>query len=337
MPNPRVGCVLARDGVVIAEAYHRRPGEAHAEQAALRKLAPAAAAGCDVFVNLEPCVHSGRTPPCTGALIKARPRRVVVSITDPDPRVAGAGVLALRAAGIRVEVGLGAEAATWLNRGFISRHTRALPWVRLKTASSLDGRSSLADGTSKWITGLAARRNAHAIRAASCAVATGIGTALADDPELRVRLVRTERQPMRVLLDSNLRARAQMRMFAGGAVVATAVSKATLRATHLPAQVEVLHIPNKEGKVDLRAMLGWLAREKECNELTFEAGSRLAGALLKAKLVDEWVYYLAPKLLGPGLVVAETARRNFLPAETDFEIREVRRLGSDLKLTLIRP
>ena len=252
-PNPHVGCVLARDGRVVGEGWHVRPGEAHAEVNAIR-AAGAAAAGSTAYVTLEPCNHFGRTPPCVDALIAARVARVVAAMRDPNPIAAG-GAERLRAAGIAVEFGLMEDQARALNPGFISRVTRGRPWFRMKIAASLDGRTALADGRSRWITGAAARRDGHHWRARSCAVLTGIGTVRDDDPQLNVREVATPRQPLRIIVDSRLETPPAARVLEGGNVLVFAASAeperaAAVRATG--AQVELL--PGPGGKVDLGAL-----------------------------------------------------------------------------------
>lgn len=331
-PNPMVGCVVSRDGRVIAEGFHAAPDEPHAEAAALAQLGGyQEAAGTDVFVTLEPCAHEGRTPSCAAALLRARPRRVVAAMADPDPRVSGAGCALLREAGIRVELGLLAEEAAWLNRGFLSRLTRGRPWLRVKTACTLDGRCALPDGSSKWITSEQARGDAHALRAASCAMVTGIGTALADDPRLTARLGPVRRQPLRVLVDSTLRCSAKLKMFAGGAVVATA-SNADPSA--LGEQVEIVSLPDGKGKVDLEALAIWLAVARKCNFVTFEAGPKLTGGLIETGLADELVCYVAPKIFGCGLASVAFAGTGSMEHAPQFSVREAARLGPDVKITL---
>lgn len=333
-PNPRVGCVLVRDGIVVGEGWHERAGEPHAEVHALR-VAGARARGATAYVSLEPCSHHGRTPPCADALVDAGVARVVAAMTDPNPRVSGQGIQLLTLAGIRAEVGLMAEAARELNIGFVSRMTRGRPWLRLKTASSLDGKTALANGASKWLTGPAARHDVQAWRARACAILTGAGTVRADDPQMNVRELAVSRQPLRVLLDSRLATPATARILAGGGALVVGAAEAPERRAALEAAgAEVLCLPGPEGRVGLTALLVELGR-RGINEVHAEAGATLNGALLQAGLVDEWVAYLAPTVIG------HHARGLFdLPALTDmagrrgFELRDARMVGGDLRLVL---
>ena len=333
-PNPRVGCVIVRDGQVVGEGWHERAGGPHAEVHALR-AAGKAARGAAVYVTLEPCSHHGRTPPCAHALIDAGVARVVAAMRDPYPQVSGRGIELLTLAGIRVEVGLMQAEARALNPGFIARMTRGRPWVRVKTAASLDGKTALQSGASKWITGEVARADVQRWRARACAILTGVGTVLADDPHLNVRGVDTPRQPMRVIVDGRLDTPPAARILDGGGVlIACAVEHGERRRALEAAGAEVLRLPGGEGRVDLPALLTELAR-RGVNELHVEAGARLNGALLEAGLVDEWLAYFAPVVLG------HDARGLFqLPALTDmagrrnFRLEDIRRLGRDLRLTL---
>lgn len=303
-PNPRVGCVVCRDGEVVGEGWHARAGEAHAEVAALARAGTRARGAC-VYVSLEPCAHVGRTPPCVEALVRAGVARVVAAMRDPDPRVAGAGLAALAAAGVAVRVAPAecapARAALVANAGFCSRHVRGRPWVRLKIAATLDGKTALGSGLSQWISGEEARRDAHRLRAESCAVATGIGTALQDNPRLTVRHLATRRQPLRVLVDSRCRAGRGMRLFADGNVLVAAgrVAPAAVRALREGGGVEVVELPDAAGRVELGALLRGLARRGVGN-LLVEAGGRLNGALLAGGWVDEVVVYFAGKVFGGG-------------------------------------
>jgi len=331
-PNPRVGCVLVKNGKNIGEGWHVRAGEAHAEVHALR-AAGAAAQGATAYVTLEPCSHHGRTPPCAEALIEAGVARVVCAMQDPNPRVAGQGFAMLRAAGIAVECGLMEAAARDLNIGFVSRMTRGLPFVRSKIAASLDGRTALANGVSQWITGAAARVDVQHWRARSCALVTGIGTVLADDPQLNVRIA-TERQPLRVVLDSALRMPPTARMLQGGRVlVCTASQDAGKRAALERQGAEVLLLPDAAGQVDLPAVLRELAR-RGINEVLVEAGKTLNGALLRAGLLDELVLYLAPQLLGDAARgIADLGELLRLEQKVELAWRDVRRVGGDLRIT----
>ncbi len=336
-PNPRVGCVIVGDGWQ-AEGYTQAAGQAHAEVMALRA---ARAAGRDlrgstVYVTLEPCAHFGRTPPCCDALVDAGVGRVVVAVGDPNPLVGGQGIARLRAAGIAVDLADDdiAAAARELNIGFFSRMRRGRPWVRMKIAASLDGRTALPDGRSQWITGQAARADGHAWRKRAGAVLTGIGTVLADDPRLDVRLVPTTLQPLRVVLDTGLRTPPSARLLAPpGRAVAIGSEAASARAQPLReagAEVELLP-PSACGRVDLAAVLKRLAA-REVNELHVEAGASLNGALLDAELVDELLLYLAPRLLGPGLEMARLPPAKSPAGRVPLRLREATPCGGDLRL-----
>ncbi|MDP1952619.1 MAG: bifunctional diaminohydroxyphosphoribosylaminopyrimidine deaminase/5-amino-6-(5-phosphoribosylamino)uracil reductase RibD, partial [Betaproteobacteria bacterium] len=284
-PNPRVGCVIVRDGRVVGSGWHARAGEPHAEAHALKEAGDRAA-GATVYVTLEPCSHHGRTPPCADALIAAKPARVVAAMQDPNPQVAGSGFDKLRAAGISVESGLMEAEASELNIGFVARMTRGLPWVRMKIAASLDARTALANGQSQWITGPEARRDGHAWRARACAVLTGIGTVRDDDPQLNVRDVQTPRQPLKVVVDSRLQLAPTAKLLATGRVLVAAAVADQARIAALQGQgAEVLVLPDAGGKVDLAQLMRELAR-RELNEVHVEAGYKLNGSLLAAGLVD---------------------------------------------------
>ena len=336
-PNPRVGCVIVRDGEIVGEGWHARAGEAHAEILAL-EAAGVRAAGATVYVTLEPCSHHGRTPPCAEALIAARVGRVVAAMQDPNPRVCGAGLGMLERAGIPVACGLMEAEARALNVGFVARMTRGRPWLRVKIAASLDGKTALNNGSSQWITGPAARHDVQALRARSCALLTGIGTVLADDPRLTVREIATPRQPLRVVVDARLQTPPAANIVQGGNTLVACLAGAgagrmeALRA----AGAEVREFPERDGHVALDALLAELAR-RGVNEVTVEAGARLNGALLQAGLVDEIVLYLAPILLG------DKARGLFdlpeLTAMADkrpLRITDVSRIGEDYRL-IARP
>jgi diaminohydroxyphosphoribosylaminopyrimidine deaminase/5-amino-6-(5-phosphoribosylamino)uracil reductase len=338
-PNPRVGCVLVRDGQVVGEGWHERTGEPHAEIHALR-AASDTARGATAYVTLEPCNHHGRTPPCTDALIRAGVARVVAAIQDPNPQVSGQGMAKLRAAGIEAECGLMEAAARELNTGFFSRMTRGTPWVRSKIAASLDGRTALANGASRWITGEAARQDAHRWRARSCAVLAGIGTVLADNPQLNVRGIETTRQPLRVVVDSYLRLPPEARILqnsqegghAGKVIVYTGMQDTGKIAALENAGAQVVLLADAHGRVDLGAMLRHLA-SLGCNEVLVEAGSGLNGALLQAGLVDELVLYLAPHLLGDQAQgVAGLGELTALAQRIELEWQDVRNIGKDLRI-----
>lgn len=330
-PNPRVGCVIVRDGRVIGEGWHERAGMPHAEVHAL-KAAGAAARGATVYVTLEPCSHHGRTPPCAEALVQAGVGRVVAAMGDPNPLVGGGGIAMLTLAGIAAEVGLMEAEARALNPGFVSRMTRGRPWVRLKTASTLDGKTALANGQSQWITGEAARADVQKLRARACAILTGRGTVLADNPRMNVRDFDIGRQPLRVVVDSALKTPADAAILP--ALIACHHADPAIRATLERAGAEVIELPGTDGRADLAALLKLLA-QRGINELHVEAGAVLNGTLLAAGLVDEWVAYVAPLALGdsarglftqpPLASLADAAR---------FRLVDVRQLGADLRLTL---
>jgi diaminohydroxyphosphoribosylaminopyrimidine deaminase/5-amino-6-(5-phosphoribosylamino)uracil reductase len=294
-PNPRVGCVLVKSGQVVGEGWHEKAGEPHAEANALR-LAGVAARGATAYVTLEPCSHFGRTPPCADALIAAGIARAVVAMEDPNPQVAGEGLAKLKGAGIDAALGLMSAQAIELNIGFVSRMTRGRPWLRLKVAASIDGKTALNNGKSQWITGPDARRDAHAWRARSCAILTGIGTVRDDDPSLTVRDVPCTRQPLHVVTDSRLDMPPNAKLLARGALIFSAIDDVARRDA-LGRDAEVVVLPNAAGKVDLAAMLAEMGR-RGINEVLVEAGVKLNGSLLAAGLVDELLIYQAPILLG---------------------------------------
>ena len=337
-PNPRVGCVVVRDGEVVGEGWHERAGEPHAEVNALR-AAGDRARGAMAYVSLEPCSHHGRTPPCADALINAGVARVVVAMQDPNPLVRSQGLARLRAAGIDTASGLLEPQASELNIGFVSRHERGRPWVRVKCAASLDGRTALANGISQWITGPAARQDGHRWRARSCAVMIGIGTLKADDPRLTVREVETTRQPMRVVVDRNLELPLSARILEGGKVLVIAAREDLARARELQqAGAEVVVLPDRTGKVDLVQLMQELAR-REMNEILVESGSRLNGALLQAGLVDELVLYFAPQLLGDrARGMFDLRELTALDQRVDLDIVDWARIDADLRiLARVRP
>lgn len=344
-PNPRVGCVLTdRDGRVIGEGHTQQAGGPHAEVMALRdaRTRGETTEGATAFVTLEPCSHHGRTPPCCDALIEARIGKVVVATTDPNPKVAGEGIRRLRAAGIEAELkpfdDAVARAARELNIGFFSRMLRGQPWVRMKMASSLDGTSALENGASQWITGEAARADGHAWRARACAVLTGVGTVLEDDPMLDVRLVDTPRQPHLVVVDSHLKTPVTARLFKasdsglprkiwiyhagqdGANIAALEAMGATLIA-----------MPGAQGKVDLAGMLRDLG-QREVNELHLEAGSKLNGSFLREQQVDELLLYFAPSLLGAGARLADLGPLRQLQEGTALRFTATALVGDDLRV-----
>ena len=331
-PNPRVGCVIVREGAVAGEGWHERAGAPHAEVNALA-AAGARARGATAYVSLEPCVHQGRTGPCAEALIKAGIARVVAALEDPNPQVAGKGLARLREKGIDVACGLLENEARDMNVGFVSRMTRGRPWVRMKLAASLDGKTALLNGRSQWITGEAARRDGHHWRARACAVLTGFGTVREDDPRLTVREVATSRQPLRVVVDSRLETPLAAKILEGGGVLVAAARADRARIAALEAKgAEVIVIPNSAGKVELGSLFRELAR-RELNEVHVEGGFRLNGSLLAEGLVDELVVYLAASIIG------DAAQGMFhLPGLTDLEgrkrlaVRDLRMIGPDIRV-----
>jgi len=332
-PNPRVGCVIAQNDELLGEGWHERAGLPHAEINALN-AAGERARGSTAYVTLEPCCHHGRTPPCTEALIRAGVGRVVAAMRDPNPRVAGEGFEALKAAGIDVEVGLLETEARELNPGFVSRFSKARPFVRVKLAASMDGRTALATGESKWITGEAARRDVQRWRARSSAILTGIGTVLADDPSLTVREFDIGRQPLRVVVDTRLRIPVQARMLRlpGMTLVATVTEDPDRSQALLQVGAEVVVMPADEAGVRLGFLMHTLA-SREINEVLVEAGATLCGALLDAGLVDELILYQAPHLMGAAergmfttLPLGAMSERNLL------RVTDVRAVGEDLRI-----
>ena len=330
-PNPRVGCVIARGGQIIGEGWHQRAGTPHAEVHALQQ-AGQAARGATVYVTLEPCSHHGRTPPCADALIAAGVSRVMAAMRDPNPQVAGRGLAQLQAAGIAVECGLLEEPARELNIGFVSRMTRGRPWVRLKAAASLDGKTALANGVAQWITGAAARQDVQFWRARACAMLTGVGTVLADDPQLNVRAFETTRQPLRVVVDSLLRTPPGAKILRGGALIVSAIDDPAKIKDLRNASAEVVVLPGNNGRVDLTRLLHLLA-EREVNELMVEAGVTLNGALLEAGLVDELVLYFAPMLLGDaarGLFALPVLSQ--MDQRKNLTLHDVRQIGTEIRV-----
>ncbi len=330
-PNPRVGSVIVKDGVVIGEGFHLRPGQPHAE---VNALADARARGKDprgatLYVTLEPCNSHGRTPPCVDAVVAAGIGRVVAAMRDPNPAQANGGDR-LRAAGIDVEFGPLQAEAHELNIGFVSRMSRGRPWVRTKLAASLDGRTALSSGQSQWITGDQARADGHVWRARACAVLTGVGTVLQDDPQLTVRAIATPRQPLRIVIDRHGQTPATARVLADSNVLVVTAGE---RSAAWPAALDVLALPDEVGRVDLAALMRELAA-RGINELHVEAGAKLTGALLDAGLVDELLLYLAPTLIGePARGMFERAAPlSTLGGATGLEWHSVERVGGDLRV-----
>lgn len=336
-PNPRVGCVIVRDQQIVGQGAHLKAGEPHAEVFALRQ-AGELAEGADVYVTLEPCSHFGRTPPCVQAVIAAKPKRVIIAMQDPNPLVAGRGVAALRAQGIEVVVGLLEQEAVALNAGFVSRMTRGLPYVRSKIAASFDGRTALSNGKSQWITGESARQDVQHWRAQSCAILTGIGTVLADDPSMTVRLPTATRQPLRVIVDSQLQLPLDSKMLEPSMLVQSPVLVAYAVDTQQRALAlvnkgaELLCISNQTQQVDLTQLLHVLA-QRGVNEVLVEAGQGLNGALLHAGLIDEFVFYYAPKLMG-GAAHGMFAMPEFTAMQQvpELQVLDVRQVGADIRV-----
>jgi diaminohydroxyphosphoribosylaminopyrimidine deaminase / 5-amino-6-(5-phosphoribosylamino)uracil reductase len=335
-PNPRVGCVLAQGERIVGEGWHERAGEPHAEPRALL-AAGGAARGATAFVTLEPCAHFGRTPPCSQALIDAGVSRVVYALQDPNPRVAGAGALQLRAAGIAVKSGLLAIEAEQMNRGYLCRMRKGRPYVRVKLAASLDGHTALASGESRWITSKAARQDVQHYRALSSVVLTGVGTILADDPALNVRLEASTRQPLRVVLDSSLRTPSDSRVLhREGAVLLYGATDHVERRHSLERQNASIEMrAGKSGRVDLDAVLHDLAA-RQANEVWVEAGATLAGAFIREQLFDELVIYLAPTLLGHGArPLLELPALQRLEDRPRLRFTSFVSIGDDLRITAV--
>ena len=339
-PNPRVGCVITQNDKLVAEGWHVRAGSGHAEVNALAQIDNATDA--TVYVTLEPCSHSGRTPPCADKLIDANVARVVVAIVDPNPVVAGQGIARLRDAGIQVDVGLMAEQAADLNKGFMRRISGGLPWVRLKSASSLDGRTAMASGESQWITGPAARQDVQRLRAESCAIVSGVDTILYDNalftvrpeafaPELKDQYWR---QPLRVILDSNLRTPVDAKLFSEGGevIIATVVSDPERYVALTAVGAIILCLADDgNGRVSLPALMRYLA-DRGCNDVLVEAGATLAGSVLRADLVDEWFVYMAPSLMGStGRPLVEWPMSK-MAGQQSLEIIDIRAVGKDWRI-----
>ncbi|WP_174625519.1 bifunctional diaminohydroxyphosphoribosylaminopyrimidine deaminase/5-amino-6-(5-phosphoribosylamino)uracil reductase RibD [Candidatus Methylobacter favarea] len=333
-PNPRVGCVLVRDDVIIGEGWHVKAGLGHAEIEALNQVADAK--GATAYVTLEPCSHYGRTPPCCEALIKAGITRVVAAMQDPNPQVSGKGLKKLKAAGIDVVCGVLEQDALALNRGFIKRMTKNRPFVRSKLAMSLDGRTAMASGESKWITSAEARADVHGLRAESSAILTGINTVLADDPALTARINMNVVQPVRVVLDSQLKMpfTARMASLPGRNLILTCSHDKMKQQIFEKSGFEVYRLPDKNGRLDLHEVMIFLAWQ-QINEVLVESGPILNGALLTEGLVDEYVVYIAPCILGDqGRGLFKMPGLQQMADRKNLKLCDVRQIGQDLKLTL---
>jgi len=331
-PNPRVGCVIVNGEEVVGEGWHEKAGLPHAEVNALA-AAGSRSRGATAYVSLEPCAHQGRTGPCTQALIQAGVARVVAALQDPNPKAGGKGLDELRRAGIEAAAGLLENEAREINIGFVSRMARGRPWVRLKVAASLDGKTALNNSKSQWITGEAARRDGHHWRARACAVLTGGGTVHADDPRLTVRDVPTTRQPLRVVVDSKLETPPAAKILEGGGTLIVAAREEKAKIAALKAKgAEVIVMPNRAGKVELSNLFRELAR-REINEVHVEAGFRLNGSLVREGQVDEVLVYLAPALIGdkaPGMF--ELPELTELSGRRELRITDVRMIGPDIRV-----
>ena len=348
-PNPRVGCVIVKDGQIIGRGHTQRVGGAHAE---IQAIADAKACGKDIagstfYVTLEPCSHTGRTPPCVDALVAAKPAKVIAAMLDPNPLVSGKGLQKLKAAGIAVQCGLLESEAQALNRGFISRMTRGLPWVRMKIAASLDGKTALPDGQSQWITGPLARADGHHWRAQACAIVTGVGTVKEDDPSLNVREVKTERQPWRIIVDSKLDTPPNAKILNdsqdSGVIIVCAglddANKASKAKAFQERGIEVITFANNQGKVDLPKLFKYLAQEREMNEIHIESGFKLNGSMLRENCVDELLLYYAPFFMGEGIGMANVPTiptLTNLNTRQDWRILDQSIIGADLRLRLIK-
>ena len=331
-PNPRVGCVLVKDNKIIAEGWHKRAGQEHAEINALEQVTDVK--GSTAYVTLEPCSHYGKTPPCCDALIKAKVARVVVAMQDPNPLVAGKGLKKLQQAEIEVDCGVLEKDAALLNQGFIKRMTQGLPFIRSKLAMSLDGRTAMASGESQWITGDKARQDVQRLRAVSSAILTGINTVLADDPSLNVRLETDVLQPMRVVLDSQLQMPrdAKMRLFEGHCLILTCSKDKIKKQVLEQAGFEVFVLAERKGRLDLEAVFLFLAKQ-QVNEVLVEAGAILNGALLEAGLVDEWIIYMATVILGDqGRGLFNIPALQTMADKKVLHLKQTRQIGGDLKL-----
>lgn len=333
-PNPRVGCVIVQDERVIGEGFTQPAGQDHAEVQAMKdaRARGETLRGATAYVTLEPCSHYGRTPPCAKGLIEAGVKRVIAAMEDPNPVVAGRGLAMLRDAGVDVRCGLLEQEAREMNIGFVARMTRGTPWVRLKVAASLDGKTALNNGASQWITGAAARADGHAWRARACAILTGIGTVREDDPSLTVREVQTTRQPLRIVVDSHLDISPAARVLAdGNALVVCADGDAARAARLRDLGVEVLDLPNANGKVELSALLRVLG-ERQLNEIHVEAGYKLNGSLLREHCVDELLAYFAPCILGDAQGMFHLPALSSLDDKLTFRFTDVRTIDNDLRV-----
>jgi diaminohydroxyphosphoribosylaminopyrimidine deaminase / 5-amino-6-(5-phosphoribosylamino)uracil reductase len=345
-PNPRVGCVIVKGGEVIGRGFTQKVGEAHAEVQALAdaQLKGKDPIGSTVYVTLEPCNHTGKTPPCVDALIAAKPAKVIVAMGDPNPLVGGKGLERIKVAGIDVQCGLLEAEAQALNRGFISRMTKGLPWVRMKIAASLDGKTALPDGKSQWITGPLARADGHHWRAQACAIVTGVGTVKEDDPSLNVRDVVTQRQPCRIIIDSRLETPSSAKILkhldrSPVLIICADLDSPERREkarTFTERGIEVVVMASASGKVDLPKLFSYLAKEREMNEIHVEAGFKLNGSMLRENCVDELLLYYAPFFMGEGIGMANIPSLATLDAPKRWKVIDQSLFESDLRFRLIK-
>lgn len=332
-PNPRVGCVIIKNGELAGEGWHEAAGKAHAEILALEQAGPLAK-GATLYVTLEPCAHFGRTPPCDEALIQAGIAKVVISTLDPNPLVNGKGMAHLRQANIEVAVGLLEKEAKLLNKGFFKRIIQGLPYVTCKMAMSLDGKTALANGQSQWITGPEVKQAVMQLRAQSSAIITGIGTVLQDDPQLNVRGIETPRQPLRVIVDSHLRISQNAKILQSSPTLIVTTTSAPQK---IPGAEIVVLPKDAKGQVDCLALLQYLATEHHINEVLLEAGPTLSGAFLKQKLIDEIIIFMAPKLLGhSALSLFELPANQSLQDCMQLDIASITPIGQDWKIHVLR-
>jgi len=331
-PNPRVGCVIVRDSKIVGSGWHVKTGQPHAEINALN-IAGGAAQGATAYVTLEPCSHYGRTHPCAEALIRAKVAKVIIAMQDPNPLVAGKGTSLLKQSGINVQIGLMGEWAKDLNVGFVSRMTNNRPWVRMKIAASLDGKTALNNGVSQWITGEAARHDGHRLRARSCAVLTGIGTVLEDDPQLSVRFIETSRQPLRIIIDSQLKIPTTAKVLRGeGELIFTTTDNKERISALKEAGARPIILPSEKGKIDLAGLMQILA-DFEINELLVEAGNRLSSSFIREGLVDELIIYLAPHLIGNrAMGMLQLPELTDLSEKYNLKIKDLRMVGEDIRI-----
>ena len=342
-PNPRVGCVIVKDGQIIGQGHTQEAGGPHAEVQAIAHAHSQgfSIAGATVYVTLEPCCHHGRTPPCIDALIAGKVGKVIAAMEDPNPLVAGNGLHRLKDHGIDVRCGLYEREATQLNIGFVQRMTTGLPWVRLKIAASLDATSALQNGVSQWITGEQARLDGHRWRAQACAILTGIGTTKEDNPQLNVRGIETPRQPLRILIDSKLEISLEANILKGGNTLVVCANPDQSHMQWMKQElnargVSLLQLPNSHGKVDLPGLFKYLGEVLQLNEVHVEAGNKLNGSLIRENCVDELLLYYAPTLLGPGLGIAQLGPLKSLEDRYDWAFIDHTLVGDDLRLRLVK-